>query len=216
MQFETQPAQYWSNRYRQSNTPWDIGTASPPLTAYFQGKVHREHRILIPGAGRAHDALWLWRNGFYNTHVLEIAPEPLELLLQQEPHFPKGNLHCEDFFEHTGTYDLIVEQTFFCALPPHRRPDYVRKMHELLTPGGFLMGVLFDFPLNEGPPFGGSRAEYRALLERYFNILHLERCYNSIAPRAGKELFLEGAKSEHRVSPRARQAQGTGHRAKET
>lgn len=190
MNLEANTEEYWSSRYRQGNTPWDINSASPPLTAYLQGKVHREHHILMPGAGKGHDAVWLWQNGFKNTHVVEIAAEPLAAVLRQEPHFPKGQLHHEDFFAHQGQYDVIVEQTFFCALAPHLRAQYVRKMHDLLAPGGVLVGVLFDFPLEGGPPFGGSAREYRELFQKYFEVAHLERCYNSIPPRAGKELFV--------------------------
>ena len=41
------------------------------------------------------------------------------------------------------------------------RPNYVTKMHNLLSEKGKISGLLFDFPLTEvGPPFGGSQEEY--------------------------------------------------------
>ena len=65
------------------------------------------------------------------------------------------------------------------------------KMNELLKPGGKLVGLFFDFPLTEaGPPFGGSYQKYVDTFEKWFEIRVLERCYNSIQPRSGKELFL--------------------------
>lgn len=39
---------------------------------------------------------------------------------------------------------VLMEQTFFCAINPSLRKDYVAKMHELLAPNGKLVGVLFD------------------------------------------------------------------------
>ena len=96
----------------------------------------------------------------------------------------------DDFFNHTGTYDLIIEQTFFCALQPSLRPNYVAKMYDLLSKKGKVSGLLFNFPLTEeGPPFGGSQEEYINLFSNAFSIKTLDIAYNSIKPRANKELF---------------------------
>jgi SAM-dependent methyltransferase len=95
-----------------------------------------------------------------------------------------------DFFHQLGQYDLIVEQTFFCALDPSRRSDYVQQTARLLRPGGKLVGLLFDRDFGGGPPFGGHAEEYRRLLEKKFELITLAPCYNSIAPRAATELFL--------------------------
>ena len=95
-----------------------------------------------------------------------------------------------DFFELEDSYDIILEQTFFCALSPTLRADYVKKMHDLLKPNGKIIGLLFDFPLTEvGPPFGGSLDEYKTLFSSLFEIKVLEKAYNSIKPRLGRELF---------------------------
>ena len=40
------------------------------------------------------------------------------------------------FFEHNKKYDLILEQTFFCALNPALRRAYVAKVYELLNVNG--------------------------------------------------------------------------------
>ena len=183
--------EYWSQRYHEKNTPWDMGTASPPLTAYLQTLNHKSQKILIPGAGNAYEAEWLWLNGFTNTYVADVAPEPLQGLKRRVPAFPDEQLLLGDFFALDQQFDLVVEQTFFCALQPRQREDYMLKMKEIIRPGGSLMGVLFDFPLTEqGPPFGGSLDEYKQLFSKEFKIHKLERCYNSIKARAGNELFI--------------------------
>ena len=88
------------------------------------------------------------------------------------------------------TFDLVIEQTFFCALNPELRSNYVSKMETLLNPNGKIAGLLFDFPLTEaGPPFGGSENEYLKLFSEKFNIKTLEKAYNSIKPRKDTELF---------------------------
>jgi SAM-dependent methyltransferase len=99
-----------------------------------------------------------------------------------------------DFFDLPAEppYDLIVEQTFFCALPRAMRPDYARQCAHLLRPGGKLVGLLFetDFGPSAEPPFGGTRAEYRTYFEPYFEFVHFDTAYNSIRPRQGRELFI--------------------------
>ncbi|HAD96772.1 MAG TPA: SAM-dependent methyltransferase [Cryomorphaceae bacterium] len=182
---------YWAEHYDKGNTPWDMGTTSPPLTAYFQGLHDKTQAILIPGAGTSHEAEWLWHNGFKNVWVADIAAEPLQKIRERCPSFPEEQLIHGDFFALNRQFDLVVEQTFFCALPPEWRPRYVQKMKDILKEGGHLVGVLFDFPLTEqGPPYGGGVEEYRELFSPYFKIWKMERCYNSIKPRAGKEIFI--------------------------
>lgn len=89
-----------------------------------------------------------------------------------------------------NTIDLIVEQTFFCALEPALRKKYVQKTHTLLKEKGKLIGLLFQFPLTtKGPPFGGSKTEYENLFKNDFSIKILETAHNSIKPRQNNELF---------------------------
>jgi hypothetical protein len=61
----------------------------------------------------------------------------------------------------------------------------------LLVKGGKLVGLLFDIPHNtNNPPFGGDVNEYLQLFSETFQVEVLERCYNSISSRRGKELFV--------------------------
>lgn len=183
---------YWSNRYRQQDTPWDVGSATTPLKSYFDGLTNKDLQILVPGGGSGHEAAYLYALGFRQVYLLDFSAEPLQKFASQHPDFPSAQLLQEDFFQLKGSFDLIVEQTFFCALDPALRPAYAQKMHELLKPGGHLVGVLFDAPLNaDHPPFGGSRDEYLAYFEPYFQFHRFERCYNSIKPREGRELWID-------------------------
>ncbi|MCU0435755.1 MAG: TPMT family class I SAM-dependent methyltransferase [Bacteroidia bacterium] len=188
--------EYWNQRWLEQQTGWDIGSASAPLTDFALHLNNRSLRILIPGAGNAWEAEFLFRHGFTHVHVLDIAPQAIAAFQTRVPDFPAAQLINGDFFAHTGHYDLILEQTFFCALHPSLRKAYVQKMHSLLAPGGTLAGVLFDAGFEGGPPFGGSAAEYRSLFEPYFELHTLETARNSIQPRAGREVFI-------RFTPRA-------------
>jgi len=182
---------YWENNYKNNQIGWDIGYASPPITNYIDQLNNKDLSILIPGAGNAYEADYLFHNGFKNITILDIAEQPLKNLQDRIPSFPKENLIQGDFFSHIPTYDLIVEQTFYCAISPESRSKYADKTFELLNSGGKLVGLLFDFPLTEeGPPFGGSLHEYKNTFSEKFHINVLESSFNSIKPRLGRELFI--------------------------
>ena len=182
---------FWESRYKNEALGWDMGQVSPPLKAYFDQLTDRSLRILIPGAGNAYEAEYLFNCGFSDLTVVDIASQPLENLKRRLPAFPSNRLLRMDFFDLDQKFDLIVEQTFFCALHPSLRAAYVKKMHQLLEAKGKLIGILFDFPLtSQGPPFGGAVDEYTSLFEEAFQINKMARAYNSIPPRQGKELFV--------------------------
>ncbi len=182
---------YWENNYANNEIGWDIGYVSPPIENYFNQITDKDISILIPGAGNSYEAESLFNKGFKNITVLDLAKQPLQNLQKRIPVFPTDQLIQEDFFSHHKKYDIIIEQTFFCALNPELRLNYAKKMNELLNDRGKLIGVLFNFPLTDvGPPFGGSLIEYKKTFSKYFYTKILEICYNSIKPRQERELFI--------------------------
>lgn len=188
---------FWSERYELGLIGWDIGSPSLPLVQYLDQIENKSIRMLIPGAGNAYEANYAFRTGFSDVHVLDIAVEPLNQFRLKYPDFPNENLHHQNFFNHISSYDLILEQTFFCALDPSLREIYSQKMLELLNPGGKLVGVLFNRNFDsQGPPFGGSREEYLDYFAGKFEIETFDKCYNSIPARSGSELFIKLKKSD--------------------
>ena len=185
---------FWTQRYDTEQIGWDIGYPSPPIKSYFNQRDDKDLRILIPVAGYGYEAEYLFYHGFRNVFVLDIAKPPLDYFYYRLPDFPKEQLIHANFFEHEGEYDIIVEQTFFCTLPPtpENRKLYAKKMASLLAPKGKLIGLWFKFPLDPHqplPPYGGSKEEYLTYFSPYFDIKVLSECGNSIKPRLGNELF---------------------------
>ena len=181
---------YWATRYKENRIKWDIGTISNPLKEYIDQLEDKSLKILIPGSGNSYEAEYLHLQGFTNVFVVDIAKEPLENLKSRVPSFPKEHLLQQDFFDLDLQFDLVLEQTFFCALNIDLRSKYVEKMKDLLHANGKLAGLLFNFKRTKfGPPFGGSPEEYKEIFQPYFQIVKLENCYNSISPRSGNELF---------------------------
>jgi SAM-dependent methyltransferase len=189
-------AGYWDNRYQHQQTGWDIGYVSTPIKEYIDQLTNKDLAILIPGCGNSYEAGYLLQQGFTNITLIDIAPLLTSQLKEKFSSYlhQQLNIITGDFFEHAGQYDLIIEQTFFCALSPTLRTAYVDKMYQLLKPGGKLVGVLFNRDFEGGPPFSGSIPEYQSLFESAFNLHTLAPCNNSIQPRAGTEAFIVAQK----------------------
>jgi SAM-dependent methyltransferase len=189
------PEAFWSNRYKTKETGWDIGSVSGPIKSILDGLSDKNIRILIPGAGNAWEAEYAWKSGFKDVYVLDISENALRNFHERIPEFPKEQLIHADFFKHEGSYDLILEQTFFCALHPSLRSAYVEKMYRILVPGGSLRGVLFASAMNsDRPPFGGSETIYRNLFSPFFPKVKFELCKSSIEARLGNELLFSAEK----------------------
>ncbi len=189
-----QEQDYWTQRYQNKETGWDIGYASTPIKQYIDQLKDNAIKILVPGAGNGFEVEYLWNKGFKNVHILDISELPLIDFKKRNTDFPDSQIHHTDFFEHTYKYDLILEQTFFCAMLPtdENRTAYAKHMATLLEEKGKLVGLWFDFPLvkdSEKRPFGGTKSLYESYLTPYFETKTFMPCYNSIAPRQGSELF---------------------------
>ena len=182
---------FWNNQYNANTTSWDLGQVSPPIKDYVDQLTNKDLRILIPGCGNSYEADYLLQKGFTNITLIDIAPTLVRQLQQKFINNLNIKIIQTDFFTHDGEYDLILEQTFFCAINPLQRKDYVVKMKAILATNGKLVGVLFDKEFEQqGPPFGGCQWQYKPLFENDFNLKTFEPCHNSFAKRQGTELFI--------------------------
>ena len=183
---------FWENKYNTNKIGWDLGEVSPPLKAYFDQLEDKELKILIPGGGNSYEAEYLFNKGFKNVYVVDLAKSALENIKKRVPNFPESQLILGNFFELKDEFDLIIEQTFFCAINPNLRKDYAKKMKDLLHKKGKLVGLLFNAKLNDDhPPFGGNKEEYISYFNPYFELETFENCYNSYHNRDEMELFIK-------------------------
>lgn len=182
----------WDNRYLNNDIAWDLGEVSPPLKEYFDQLEDKEIKILIPGGGNSYEAEHLFNNGFKNVFVVDLSKTAINNIQKRIPEFPPSQLIHGNFFDLENSFDLIVEQTFFCAINPSLREDYVAKMKQLLKPKGKLVGLMFNVPLNKDkPPFGGNKEEYLGYFKPNFKIETFKTCYNSYQNRHNRELFVK-------------------------
>ena len=187
--------EYWDTQYKVKATGWDIGSVSGPIKTIVDALENKNSSILIPGCGNSYEAEYLLKQGFTNVTVIDIAPTLVAAISEKFADNENIKVILGDFFELEGKYDLIIEQTFFCALPPTMRQKYVWKMHQLLAENGKIEGVLFNRDFDVSPPFGGNKAEYEQLFAAAFDLVKLELCQNSIEKRTNTELVIDFQKN---------------------
>lgn len=167
----------WNQCYREGETPWDRGEASPPLTQWVQRQERLKGRALVPGCGVGHDVAMLADAGLEVTG-LDIAPLAIERARQRHPNharrFIEGDLFAMPA-DWRGTFDWVFEHTCLSGLPPAQRGAYRDAMAAALKPGGLLVGVWYidpDLdPGETGPPFPLPLAELDALFATGFEVI---------------------------------------------
>lgn len=196
---------YWEKRFTQADTPWELGGPTALLSEGVQCLLelpgYRDTqmplRVVCAGVGRGDDALELARSGF-DVVAVEWADAAVLSLRQRcedltQPQCGSLTIEHGDFFQvPPRKVDFAFEHTFFCALPPHRRSEYVKVMSNWLEPGRVLIGNFFiaqqgdsdDSQLN-GPPFFVRYDELVALFAKEFKLLQLSSVPQKQAMRRG-------------------------------
>lgn len=167
----------WNQCYTDGDTPWNKGTASPPLAQYLQ-QHPLSGRVMLPGCGAGHDVALVAAQGAQVVGV-DIAPLAIELAAKSHPELPPETWLLSDLFalppSFQGAFDAVVEHTCLCALPPALRPNYRDAIHGLLKPGGLLIGVWFINPDLDpgyaGPPHPLPVDELDALFADGFEVV---------------------------------------------
>lgn len=152
--------EFWRDRYRSGRTPWDLGGVSRPALELMRRWGPSGGRVLVPGCGRGYEALYLAAKG-YTVTAVDIAVEPLDELRAVAAARGLGadvlQVAQSDLFElpaeMDGRFDVVLEQTCLCALPPARHGDYEALLHRVLVPGGQVLGVFMETHRPGGPPY---------------------------------------------------------------
>ncbi|MDB6134426.1 MAG: SAM-dependent methyltransferase [Verrucomicrobiales bacterium] len=192
----------WQQEYENGSTPWDKGAPAPALVDYLQEHGPLRGRVLVPGCGTGSDIIPLAAAGADQVTGLDIAPLAVEAARKRLAALPDAVVAVElaDLFTDcarpplAGTFDAVWEHTCYCAIPPERRPDYVRAMASALKPGGLLLGVFYLNPWDpeedqdQGPPFGCTEESLEASFSPAFDLLESRRPARAYPGREGREV----------------------------
>jgi len=179
----------WEGLYQADTFPWDRGMAHPsiPILLSRETSTHPpiNSPVLVPGCGRANDA-----RGFASAGIdcigMDLSPTGLAMaaaagvpehlqLIEGDALSPAEAYH--------GLFQTVWEHTFFCAIHPEQHAQYAKAMHQVLQPGGQLIGIFFvqDSPSVSGPPFTHTQAHIEAVFAPWFTLVA------AVPPPAGFE-----------------------------
>jgi len=188
----TDKESFWSERYVESHTPWDLNSHHPAIDWVVPRLKLSKSKILVPGSGRGHDVKKLTDLGHQVTG-LDFSSKAAE---EAKALYPNANFECGDLFTHSfrSDFDAIFEHTLFCALNPSKRSQIIKSWLRLLGDDACLIGVFNVSCKQTGPPFGMTEWELEELLSPYFIINFWGRLREKESPRPGKELFVHAQK----------------------
>jgi len=164
----------WDKMWRNGIPPglfFDAARCEPALVDLVEAAVPPlpTGLALVPGCGRGYAVEALAAAGSRFAVGLELSPTGASVARD----YLEGNawtaILTVDFFTGNlgeGTFDLIYDCTFLCAINPDMRRAWADRMHCLLAPGGEL--VIDIFPIGThttGPPFAMCEELVRGLLE---------------------------------------------------
>lgn len=182
----------WERDYQRGTAGWDMGTPTPVFKRLLREGNLEPGRMIVPGAGRGHDAREFARHGF-DVVAVDFAHDAAHAMREAiTPDAAHEVMHA-DFFQlapdFDGTFDYVLEYTCYCAIDPKRRVEYADKVTRLLKRGGKYIALAF--PLDNppgGPPFAVDADELiRRLEERGLKLLYREVPHDSVKPRKGRE-----------------------------
>ncbi|KAF5351230.1 hypothetical protein D9756_008208 [Leucocoprinus leucothites] len=162
----------WDDAWKANLAPWDAGEIQPPLREAIGINTDgvnwpKTGQALVPGCGAGYDVLYLASTLGLRAMGLDISQTVVnkanELAKNNPPSQGEATFGATDFFAYPPGegFDLIYDYTFFVAIPPRRRPEWGKKMAELIKPGGFLITLVFPMdPYSEGGPPHYVRPEH--------------------------------------------------------
>ncbi len=175
----TVDGEFWEEFWARGVQPgeyFDKESAAPAFVAELDAGWAPVGRgaALVPGMGRGYDLEAVARSGRYARVVgVDISERACRSARDYLDHLdlPRRIHHvvCADFFTHDfgSRFDLVLDYTFLCALPPALRTKWAQRMAQLVAPGGFLVTLIFpivDRDVDDGPPHAVSLDLFNQIL----------------------------------------------------
>lgn len=188
--------EFWERLYQSGSTPWDLDSPAPPLVTFLKSQYRvQPGSMAILGCGSGHDCMLFAQNGFQVTGI-DFAPSAIAATnnkFAQAGIVGKTGFLLErdvfDIHEYDHYFDYVLEHSFFNSIHPSQRRTYVWTIHDLLKPGGKLIGLWWTLDRPGGPPYGVLKEELFALFSDHFtfDLVHIPN--DSVPARKGNELF---------------------------
>lgn len=187
-------SEYWSQRYQDGKTGWDMKKHHPflpTMRSYLEPLKGKS--VLVIGAGPGHDAEFFSHHGADVT-AYDFSSEAKNLFHAYYPdsHVNYQQMDLFDCHKQTEkTFDIIIEHTLLCAIDPKRYPDYFKAIKELTHKDSIWAAIIWNNTgVEEGPPFSVSQHIVKNHLKDIDFNIHVERDIEPMAPNRNHEWFV--------------------------
>lgn len=171
----------WETCYQIGDTPWDKGSAAPPLVELLERIPLQQWGtgpILVPGCGLGHDVRLLASHGL-SVVGADLSPTAIKLARETLAAGNESYLLADILnpnWRPETQFSAVWEHTCFCAIDPSLRALYAQSIAQYVNDGAYFFGVFFlrpHDPPNEklGPPFGVSIAEIKKTFAPYWSFV---------------------------------------------
>ena len=185
---------FWEKLYHDGKDEWDLKGVTPALNSFFESEdCPKEGRVLVPGAGKGHDAE-AWALKGYETLAVDFCPTAVDSLDSLSRKYENFKAVDEDLFEldpkKLGQFEIIYEYCCFSAIHPGRRDEYFEVWYKMLKDDGLIISIFY--PINpgstmEGPPHTTTEGELMARMGGIFDVVKRIPITNSANGREGQE-----------------------------
>ena len=181
----------WERHYDEKDLRWDLDEVAPPFVRLWEERDIPPCRAIVPGCGAGHEVMFLAEKGFEVTAV-DYSHGAIKLIKNAfEENNYSGEVLQQDFFEldcnYNEKFELMLEHTFFCAINPNMRQEYVETAKRILKPGGYLIGLFYETNEDGGPPFNTHKEDIEKYFSNSFKIESLSKTPHSAEQRLEKE-----------------------------
>ena len=187
--------EYWDNKYINNEDQWDLNQPTP-IFINWSKTLKDKKKILIPGAGKGHDAIYLAEKG-HDVYAVDYSIQATDYIRKAAQNKKvKINVINKNLFslnKYYNFFDIFLEYTFYCAISPSERSRYIKESYKLLKNDGQFIGIFL--PLNKnisegGPPFSVNIDETINKFSKYYKLLECYKSTNSIKSRVGNEIYV--------------------------
>ena len=193
---------FWNKLYLNKKDKWSLNAPTPAFMNW--GKKHLKDnnyssniKICIPGCGKGDDVLFFASCG-YQVYAFDFSSYATNHLINKSKDLNLNiNIINENFFDieknYMNFFDIIIEYTFFCAIKPSDRINYINICNNILKDNGKIVAIflpLKDVPENN-PPYTVSLNKTLKQFSNSFKYISKYYPTNSINKRKGNEIFIE-------------------------
>ncbi len=145
---EKEEREFWDEFWKDKEKPIPFFDDVPDenLISYIESDIVTSGKVLDIGCGNGRNTRFLNKKGF-DVEGLDYSTESINWAIEASQDYKDIKYTSDSFFDVKmphGEYDFIYDSGCLHHIKPHRRPQYLKKICNLLKPGAYFGLVCFN------------------------------------------------------------------------